>query len=131
MTTIPAEAVLRLREALYGELGDVAEELASVSRRPRARQQRDKWAQHLARFDRNRALLDEIGWVQRDPERDTEIDLARHRQAIVEALTAALESERHLMAEQGARAEQQRRNAHARAVTIESFMAAAGLDGDQ
>jgi hypothetical protein len=130
MTTIPAKAVLRLREALYGELGDVAEELASVSRRPRARQQRDKWAQPVARFDRTRALLDGIGWVQRDPEQDVEIDLDRHRQAIVEALTAALEGERHLMAERGARAKQQRRNAHARAVRIEAFMTAAGLERD-
>ena len=32
MTTIPAEAVIRLREALYGQLGYIAEELASAAR---------------------------------------------------------------------------------------------------
>jgi hypothetical protein len=127
MTIIPAEAVLRLREALYSELGDVAEEMATADRRP-GRELTDDWSAPVARFDRTRALLDEIGWRHSDPEQDAQIDLDLHRQVIVEALTKALETECYLIAEQGPRAEKQRRNAYARAATIESFMTAAGLE---
>jgi|CZKG01.1.fsa_nt_gi hypothetical protein len=130
MTTIPADAVLRLREALYGQLGDIAEELASLVRTP-GHERHTEWSEPVARFDRTRALLDEIGWNEPDPEQRAEIDLDQHRQVIVAALSDQLESERYLMAEQGPAAEQQRQRAYARALTIETFMAAAGLDGDE
>ena len=130
MTTIPADAVLRLREALYGQLGDVAEELASASRQP-GREVHDEWSGAVARFDRTRALLDEIGWSERDPERDAEIDLDQHRQVIVVALSDQLEAEHYLMAEQGQTAAQQRQRARGHALTIESFMSAAGLGADR
>jgi len=81
----------------------------------------------VARFDRTRALLDEIGWNERDHEQDVEIDLDRHRQVIEEALSEALEGERSLMSEKGQGAAQQRSRARARAATVEEFMAAAGL----
>jgi hypothetical protein len=127
MTTIPAAAVLRLREALYGQLGDVAEELASAGRTP-GRKVHDEWYEPVARFDRTRALLDDIGWSELDPEPDVEIDLATHRQVIVTALSDQLEAERHLMAERGQAAEKQRQQARCHALTIESFMATTGLE---
>jgi hypothetical protein len=127
MTTIPADAVLRLREALYSQLGDVAEELASADRRP-GREIHDEWSTAVARFDRTRALLDEIGWSERDPEHDVEIDLDAHRQAIVAALSEQLEAEHYLMAEQGQAVEKQRERARCHALTIEAFMAATGLE---
>jgi hypothetical protein len=131
MITIPADAVLRLREALYGQLGDVAEELATVDRRPRAdREQRNEWAEPVARFDRTRALLDEIGWCDRDPEQNAEIDLNQHRPIIKAALSADLDAEQYLMAEQGQAAKQQRQRARRHILTIESFMTAAGLERD-
>ena len=50
-TTIPADAALLLRGALYGQLGDVAEEIASARRRPQAnRAQVDEWAEPVARY---------------------------------------------------------------------------------
>lgn len=126
MTTIPADAVAQLREALYSELGNVAEEVdAIVVTSGRAR---DDWSPPVPRFDRARALLDELGWNERDPERDVEVDLDCHRQVIVEALSEALEGERYLMNEQGRHAGRQRRNSRARAATIEAFMTAAGLE---
>ncbi|HEV3047798.1 MAG TPA: hypothetical protein VGY13_10610 [Solirubrobacteraceae bacterium] len=122
MTTIPADAVVQLREALHSELGNVAEELdAIVVTSERAR---DDWSPPVARFDRARALLDELGWK----ERDVAVDLDRHRQVIVEALSEALEGDRYLMSEQGRHAGRQRRNARARAATIEAFMDNSGLE---
>ena len=130
MTTIPADAVLRLREALYGQIGDVAEDLATATRQP-GREAREEWTEPVASFDRTRTLLDQISWNERDPEQDAEIDLDQHRQVIVEALSAQLETEHHLMSERGPAAAQQRRRARSYAHTIETFMAAAGLDGDR
>jgi hypothetical protein len=78
MTTIPAEAVIRLREALYGQLGYIAEELASAARTP-GHEINDEWSEPVARFDRTCALLDQIGWNEHDPEQDVEIDLDQHR----------------------------------------------------
>ncbi|MFI4977378.1 MAG: hypothetical protein ACHQC8_01675 [Solirubrobacterales bacterium] len=130
MITIPAKAVLRLREALYSQLGDVAEELASADRRP-GREVHDEWSEAVARFDRARALLDEIGWTESDPERDAEIDLDRHRQVIVAALSDQLEAERYLMADKGRAAESQRQRAYGRALIIECFAESVGLELDR
>jgi hypothetical protein len=126
MTTIPAAAVVQLREALYSELGNVAEELDEIV--VASERARDDWSGPVARFDRARAVLDEIGWNERDHEHDVEIDLDRHREVIEEALSAELERERCLMSEQGESAANQRSEARARAATVEAFMTAAGLD---
>ncbi len=128
MTTIPAEAVVRLREALHSELGNVAQELDEIV--VTSGRAHDDWSPPVARFDRTRVLLDEIGWNERDPERDAEIDADQHGQVIVAALSDLLESERYLMAEEGPAVEKQRQRASAHALTIETFMAAAGLDED-
>jgi hypothetical protein len=127
--TIPADAVLQLRGALYSELGDVAEELASAVRPPE-REASDEWPKLVARFDRTRAVLDVIGWTERDPERDVEIDLDLHRRVIVDALSDALEGERDLMLEEGDAAKEQREHAGQRAKVIEAFAASVGLEVD-
>jgi hypothetical protein len=129
MTSIPAEAVLRLRDALYGQLGHIANELAFVARTPRHKIN-DEWSEAVEHFDRTRALFDAIGWKERDPEQDVEIDLDQHRQVIVTALSDQLGIEHDLMSEQGDHAAGQRQRAHARARTIETFMAAAGLEAE-
>jgi len=126
MSTVPAAAVVQLREALYSELGNVTEEIDAIV--VTSRRARDDWSPAVARFDRTRALLDALGWNERDPERDVEVDLDRHRQVIVEALSEALEGEHYLMGEKGKRASRQRRNARARAATIEAFMDDADLE---
>jgi hypothetical protein len=89
-TTIPGEAVLLLREALYMQLGDVSEDLASVDRPPK---DHGVWAEPVARFDRTRAALDLVGWDALDPEPDAELELGAHRQAVSEALSWWLETQ--------------------------------------
>ena len=49
---------------------------------------------------------------------------------ILAALNDHLKIEQHLRSEQGDHAAGQRQRAHARALTIETFMAAAGLEAD-
>lgn len=127
MTTIPAEAVLRLRESLYLQLGTVAEDLASANRTPRREIDPD-WPEGVARFDRIRALLDEIDWTESSPEHDREIDLDTHRQIITTALSWQLEIEHDLMADQQPSAAGQRERARTNARVIEAFMAATGLE---
>jgi hypothetical protein len=127
-TTIPADAVLRLRDALCSQLGYVAQELSSAVRE-RGRERHPEWfAEPVARFDRTRALLDEIGWREHGPEQDAEIDLDQHRQVIVAALSDQLATEHHFMAEQGDAAKTQRERAHHYARTIETFAENVGLE---
>jgi len=127
-TTIPADAALLLRRALYGQLGDVAEELASARRQPQADPaQVAEWHEPVARFDRTRALLDVIGWSDRDPEQDVGIDLDAHRQVIEQALSDELASEHHLMSERGDAAAGQRERARGRAQALEAFAQSTGL----
>ncbi len=129
MTTIPAVAVPRLREALYSELGNVAGELDEIVVTNERAQ--DDWSEPVARFDRARALLDVLGWNERDPERDVEVNLDRHREVIEDALSAELDRERFLTSEQGHAAERQRRKARARALTIEAWAESVGLKLDE
>lgn len=125
-TSIPADAARRLREALCHELGGVGEEMASLDRNPDAH----AWGRHLGYFDALRAALDELGW---SGAQGAEIDLDRHRRVIVDALSEALEGERHLIDEaernlDAPDAEDQRREAQARADVIEAWAESAGLD---
>jgi hypothetical protein len=116
--TIPAEDVLRLREALYMQLGDIAEDLASAARPP-GREASDEWPKLVARFDRTRAVLDAIGWSERDPEADAALDLAVHRPTIVAALREDLETERDMMDTDN---ERQRERATTNAAAIERLL---------
>lgn len=125
-TIIPAETVLRLRDALYVQLGEAAEELTSIVL-SQGREHAD-WSEPVARFDRTRALLDEIGWNERDLERDVAIDVDQHRKVIIDALRDALATEHHFMAEPGDHAAAQRQRAHARALSIETWADSVGLE---
>ena len=129
MIAVPAAAVLRLREALYGQVGKVADEISEIVVTPWRAD--EDWSPLVARFDRTRVLLDEVGWNERDPERDIQIDLDRHRQVIVEALSDELDGERYLMSEKGRGAKKQRKRAQARAATIETWAESAGLKLDE
>ena len=100
MTTVPAAAVPRLREALYRQIGTTAEEIDQIILW--AGRAHDDWSALVARFDRARVVLDVIGWNDRTRERDTEIDLDQHREVIVEALRDELDAERYLMSDKGA-----------------------------
>lgn len=127
MSTIPAAVVQGLRGALYHQLGGTAEDLAALSYEPPAGRLYE-WSEPIARFDRARALLDRIGWVAPDPERDVQIDLDRHRRVIADALANELVTFRSLASEKGKAAKDQRREARARVARIEAFVESAGVD---
>ncbi|HYM53931.1 MAG TPA: hypothetical protein VES97_01105 [Solirubrobacteraceae bacterium] len=115
MATVPADAVLRIREALYAQLGKAAEDLADASWKP---ERGAEWAEPVARFDRNRALLDEIGCNEPGAEW-AEIDLDTHWQTIVTALHWDLGTYEHLADTQDA---DQRERATANAAAIERLL---------
>jgi hypothetical protein len=127
---IPGDAVLRLREAAYWQLGSIAERLHDLTSRPECEQNGHWLREPVTDFDRARALLDEIGWSNHAPGRDVEIDLDQHRPVIVAALTDQLAVERDLMSEPQGDAGQQHKDASARALVIESFAENAGLQLD-
>lgn len=77
----------------------------------------------MARLDRTRAVLGVIRDRGRDPERDVEFELARHRRAIVDALRDYLPGERSLIAEPG-----ERKRTATRVQAVEVFVESAGLD---
>jgi len=82
MSTIPADIMRELRDALYHQLGAIAEDIASA---PRESGELAEWAPPVGRFERTRALLDLIGWEARDPELAT-LDIDCHRAVIEQAL---------------------------------------------
>jgi hypothetical protein len=121
--TIDVDVLRLLREALYSELGGAAEDMATVSREPT---RGDEWAEPVARFDRARALMDEIAWKAPKRERATTVDLATHRQAIETALQGDLDGQLDL-AGRATEPAHRRETATTNAGVIERFLAA--LDG--
>jgi hypothetical protein len=119
-TTITAPVARELREALYDQLGKVAEDMP-VDRRVLTRDQLKEWTRVVSRFDRARGLLDRIGWIT-EGERDATIDLAAHRRGLIDALGD------DLAAWQSVEESESREDARERILLIESFAASVGLD---
>jgi hypothetical protein len=115
---IPAGVVVALREGLVSLLDDVAGELDEVLVRP-VRARGREWVKPVMRFDRVRAVLDLVGWEQRDPELGVEVDARWYGQTVKDALERELDSTLHL-AETGD--ERQRERASAAAGVIERFL---------
>jgi hypothetical protein len=90
LVAVPAEMVGMLCDGLIGALGNAAEmisEAVAVSARVRPA----GWFRaSLARLDRVRALLDELGWGEDDPPVRVDVDLREHGAAVREALAVAL-----------------------------------------
>jgi hypothetical protein len=90
LVAVPAGVVGMLCDGLIGALGDGAETLsqevaASARVRPAG------WFRApLARLNRVRALLDELGWGEDDPPVRVDVDLREHGAAIREALAVEL-----------------------------------------
>jgi hypothetical protein len=118
LSTIPADSVLRLRQALYTQLAGAAEELARAASRP-GRERREECAEQVAHLDLVRGLLDAIGWRERDPEPDIALDLGRHRPTIITALREHLDIERDLVDTHN---EGQRERAMTNAAAIEAIL---------
>jgi hypothetical protein len=121
---IPADVLGELREGLFSLLCDVAGDLDGVFVRPAHKRDRG-WVGPVARFDRVRALLDLIGWEQRAPEPDVEVDLCWYGQAVEDALARELDSMRYLAEVDDGH---QREWATRHAEVIERFLA--GLGGE-
>jgi hypothetical protein len=123
VVVVPGDVVVGLREGLFSELAHFVGDLDQVVVRP-AHMREGAWVEPVARFDRARAVLDLIGWENRDPEVDVEVDMRWYGQATRDALGMELDSMRHLAeAEEGQECER----AMASAGIIERFLA--GLDG--
>ena len=119
-TTIPAEFLPLLAEALLGVLQDAVEAIEQCGLDAKS------YPEPLRRFDRIRATLDAIGWGASE-----DIDLDVHRDELQAALTDRLATERHLQESAevmiGEDAERQRQRAYGYRVQIEAFMHATGL----
>jgi hypothetical protein len=123
LIVVPADVLGELREGLFSLLCDVVQGLDAVLVRPAHKRDRG-WVGPVARFDHVRAVLDSIGWEQRDPEPDVEVDLSWHGQAVREALARELDSMLYLSEEVDGG--QQREWATGNAELIERFIAELG-----
>jgi hypothetical protein len=126
--TVTSEFLPLLRDALYREVGMAGEALHDRLNSPDA--PHIDWSEPVAQFDRARAVLDVIGWNDREPEPDAVLDIQPYRCTITRALRGSLATEYHLMGEQGDDAKRQRDGARTRARTIEAWAESVGLDLD-
>jgi hypothetical protein len=126
--TIPARIVRYLREALHSQLGVAAEDIGQVSHEGGSARP-VLYAEPIERFDRTRALLDLIGWKQESDESPAIVNLAGHRQALLTALQAQVETERNMVSDDPTLkgAEKQIVCARRRVADLEQFLALAGL----
>ncbi|MGO9763794.1 MAG: hypothetical protein ACLP1Q_21285 [Solirubrobacteraceae bacterium] len=86
---------------------------------------------HIAVFNRSCALLDRLGWLARDPEQDTEINLDRYRWTVEQVLGSDLELYRSIAHEDSAiTTDAERQHAAERIRTIEGFAESVGLSLD-
>jgi hypothetical protein len=117
----PTQFVPVLLECLLGVMRDAAEGVEHCQ------YDLDAYPQALARFDRIRALLDATGWGEH-----RDIDLSEHSEALQDALSDRLATERGFLADADAMRENtgaaaQRERASEYASQIEAFMREAGL----
>jgi hypothetical protein len=125
--TIPARIVRYLREALHSQLGMAAEDIGQASHEA-GRAKPVLYAEPMERFDRFRALLDLIGWKDETDERPAAINLVGHREALLSALQAQVETEREMTRDDPALrgAGKQIVCARRRVADIEQFLALTG-----
>lgn len=123
--TVPAPIVGHLRCGLHSELGQAAAEIDGLSVLPEREAHPEWFEEPLRQLDAVRALLDVIGWGEPAVSEPVEVDLDRHRAALIAALAGLLEIERDLLdvdtSFEGA--ERQRERAGHAVSEIESFLA--------
>jgi hypothetical protein len=122
---VPAAIVRELRGALYIAMSSAAEQLASLGYERGTTL--DQWQKWTATFDRARSLLDRIGWQDREPETDVELDIDHHRRALTDTLGEDLLLIRSIAADSAT--EPAIRPQYAERVrAVEGFALSAGLD---
>lgn len=127
MLTVPATIVVQLRGGLIDELGFAASDVSAAS--ARSDRHLHLYPQRLTapieRFERHRALLEEIGWTASNQPMPLNIDLTVHRPALLEALESLLTAERDLanLPPHIARAGDQQPTAQRHTRELEQFLA--------
>jgi ribosome-binding protein aMBF1 (putative translation factor) len=110
MLKVPAAMVGRVRAGLHSVLGEAAQEIDLATLESSREVDGELYTEMLARFDRTRALLDAIGWVETAPVVPVQLDLGVHRPALLDALDISLGVADAQVAEAGAvDAERERR----------------------
>jgi hypothetical protein len=120
---VPADAVLRLREAVYSKLGGATEEISGLVILP-GREQNGEWfTQPVVNFKRVCALMEVIGWSETAGEVDNaEVDFAEHGPLIVEALSEQLAMEHGFLEDDPDPRGKQHKRARHYADVIERFL---------
>ncbi len=115
----PTDFLPLLQECVLGVMHDAAEEVEH------ARFDVEAYQQPLARLDRIRALLDVTNWGEHG-----DIDLSEHREALQDALSDRLATERDMQVRAGEapKDDEGRQRAYRYGLEIEAFMAEAGLE---
>jgi hypothetical protein len=121
--TIPPRIVRYAHESLCRQLGMAASDIAEISE-DRGYEHGERYAELVERFDRNRGLLDVIGWTRSEAQEAVTISAPRDRATLRQALRAQLELERYMMEEDRrlVGGEQQIEKAKRRAHEIERFL---------
>ncbi len=86
MLYTPPQIVVYLRDALHSVIKQVAERIASAADWSREEQCPVWYVEHLERVERIFALLEVLGWSDRDRSGAIRIDLNEHRWAFLKAL---------------------------------------------
>ncbi len=122
--TTPADVVGILRNALHTEIGQDASDIQRVSEDGHGDLHAEEYDKPLLDFDAHRALLEVIGWSKPSSDEAVQIDLDRHKWALLTTLTRRLAVEHDLMqSDQHMRgAEQQRQIALDFARPLEGFL---------
>jgi hypothetical protein len=122
LVIVPAEVVVRLREALYSVLGDEASEVAALTTR-RDREKNGGWfTEHIARFKQACAILDAIGWSETRGIVDDADVPDEHEGMMLFTLKRQLETEHYLVKESPGPGSPQHRKASRYASVIERFL---------
>jgi hypothetical protein len=124
MTLIAGDEVRTLRLSLLPQFRAATEELLTVSGN-HGWEHNDWFTKPLTNFDAARNLLDRVGWFEREPELEVDIDVSAVRPTLVVALREQLDGECHLM---DTHDPGQRAKARARASAIERLAGRLGLD---
>jgi hypothetical protein len=121
--TIPTPIVRYAHESLCRRLGEAASDIATLSE-ARGNEHGEQYAEPIERFDRNRDLLEVIGWTSNEAKGAVTITGRRHRATLRQALRVQLELERGMTEEDPklVGSEQQIERARRSAREIEQFL---------
>lgn len=95
---VPPQIVRYAHESLCRQLGDAAADIGVITSAGGC-ECGERYAEPVERFDRNRRLLDRIGWTYSENQGAVTISAPRDRATLRQALRAQLELERDMLEE--------------------------------